>query len=444
MNKHHTSSICGTVVDSFWILGIYPNGTTRRNYTSSTTMKPNGWCFLKILKSFLLFLVLLDGYVYAFKSVTTRARRGGPKSDIFRLEKTNRHRGYLTNNNGITNYHCRVPSCYSKGRRNNLAPIQMRDRWDGDDVRWTTRLRRKFLRRRFRLDTSARSRTKTALVALQVLMYGYQIVTTIVTVRRNYPSYWPNHAAEMIIDSIWGSAVVNGPLTNTFGFSAAFSKAEIPYRYITSGVFHSGLLHLLVNIGVMIKQPSWLATGLGGPLYATTFFGSIIMGNIAHVLNTSDRLFNVNMYLGSSAGICGLFGLMFVCLTRMANTNPTNGGASSGQLLRGMAIMIALGLWLDNVNTAMNVGGFFGGILIGILCGPSYQKDYAMRRKNSAGYDPIYRDYRSVMGFGIMPTDSGLVSLKALYAILLAAVVAIPKYRNVPLAITKGLLNAVG
>jgi hypothetical protein len=66
-----------------------------------------------------------------------------------------------------------------------------------------------------------------------------------------------------------------------------------------------------------------------------------------------------------------------------------------------------------------------------------------MRRKNSAGYDPIYRDYRSVMGFGIMPTDSGLVSLKALYTILLAVVVSIPKYRNVPLAITKGLLNAI-
>lgn len=420
-----------------------PNGTTRRNHAISNTMKPNGWCFLNILKSFFVFLVLLDdGHdVDGFKPVTTRTRRGGPKSDVFRLEKTNHHRGHPMNNS-ITNNHCRFPSCYSKGR-NNVAPIQMRDRWDGDDVRWTTRLRRNFLRRRFRLDTSIRSRTKTALIALQVLMYGYQILTTIVTVRRNYPSYWPNHAMEMIVDSIWGSAVVNGPLTNTFGFSAAFSKAEIPYRYITSGLFHSGLLHLLINIGVMSKQPSWLATGLGGPLYATTFFGSIVMGNIAHVMNTSDRLFNVNMYLGSSAGICGLFGLMFVCLTRMANTNPTNGGASSGQLLRGMAVMIVLGLWMDNVNTAMNIGGFFGGIIIGILCGPSYQKDYAMRRKNSAGYDPIYRDYRSVMGFGIMPTDSGLVSLKALYTILLAVVVSIPKYRNVPLAITKGLLNAI-
>ena len=192
----------------------------------------------------------------------------------------------------------------------------------------------------------------------------------------------------------------------------------------------------------MSKQPSWLATGLGGPLYATTFFGSIIAGNIAHVLNTSDRLFDVSIFLGSSAGICGLFGLMFVCLARIASVNPTNGGGSSGQLVRGMAIMIGLGLWMDNVNVAMNIGGFFGGIMIGILCGPRYGKDYSMRRKNSAGYDPVDRDYRSVMGFGIMPSDKGIVSLKVLYSMLLAAMVSIPKYRKVPIAISRGLWKA--
>lgn len=315
--------------------------------------------------------------------------------------------------------------------------------WDGDDVRFISRLRRRLLRRRLRLDSSIRSKAKVTLIALQVAMYAYQIITTIVTIRRKFPSYWPNHGVEMILDSIWGSAVVNDPLTNTFGFSAAFSKAEIPYRYITSGLFHNGLLHLLINIGVMYQQPSWLADGLGGLLYLTTFFGSTITGNIAHVMNSSDRLFDVNLFYGSSAGICGLFGLMFVSLSRIANVNPSNGGSSSGQLLRGMAIMVFLGLWMDNVNTAINIGGFFGGVIIGIFCGPRYKKDYAMRRKNSAGYDPIFRDYRSVMGFGIMPTESGLIPLKALGSVLLTAVILIPKYRNVPLSIYRGLVNAV-
>ena len=317
--------------------------------------------------------------------------------------------------------------------------------WDGDDVRWTSRLQRKLFRRRLRLDTTIPSKTKNSLIALQIILYAYQVLTTILMVRRKFPTYWPEHAIEMVVDSIWGSAVVNGPLTNTFGFSAAFAKATVPYRYITSGFFHSGLLHLAINLFVMAKQqPAWLATGLGGPLYATTFLGSIVAGNMAHVLNTPDRLFDVNLLLGSSAGISGLFGLMFVCLTRIASVNPTNGGASSGQLFRGMAIMIALGSWMDNTSVAMSVGGFVGGILIGILCGPKYEKDYAMRRKNSAGYDPANRDYRSIMGFGIMPTNKGILSLQLVYSVLVAAMLSIPKYRQIPLAILRGLWKAIG
>ena len=327
-----------------------------------------------------------------------------------------------------------------KGR--SRALIQMRG-WDGDDIRWTSRLRRMLARRRMRLDTSSRSQIKTALIALQVFMYSYQIFTTIVTVRRKFPTYWPNHAIEMTIDSIWGSAVVNGPLTGTFGFSAAFSKTQQSYRYITSGLFHNGLIHLLIDIGVMSRQPSWLATGLGSPLYLMSFIGSIIIGNFAHLMNTSDRLFDANIYLGSSGGICGLFGLMFVCLTRMANTTGSNGGASKGQLIRGMAIMIFLSLWMDNVSMAANIGGFFGGIIIGILCGPRYTKDYSMRRKNSAGFDPVSRDYRRVMGFGIMPTDSGLIPLKVLYVILLTIAISNPKYRDMPLTVVKGFMNAI-
>jgi hypothetical protein len=47
------------------------------------------------------------------------------------------------------------------------------------------------------------------------------------------------------------------------------------------------------------------------------------------------------------------------------------------------------------------------------------------------------------MGFGIMPTESGLISLNALYAVLLAVALSIPRYRDVPVAITRGLLNAI-
>ncbi len=371
-----------------------------------------------ILTSCLVFLAFQNGHVGAFQSHLA-TRRSGVRNVI----RSATHKRPTPNHDRFSNSN---------------IPLRMRE-WDGDDIRWTSRLRRKLSRRRLLLDLSDRSPTKTALIGLQILLYMYQIVTTITMVRRKFPSYWPEHAMEMIVDSIWGSAVVNGPLTNTFGFSAAFRK--VPHRYLTSGLFHSGLPHLLVNLGVMSNQASWLATGLGGPLYGTTFLGSIIAGNMAHALNSPDKLFDVGMVLGSSAGIAGLFGLMFVSVTRIARVNPTNGGASSGQIFRGMAILIGLGLWMDNVSVAMTIGGFFGGILVAILCGPRYDTDYAMRRKNSAGYDPQNVDYRRVMGFGIMPTR-GRIPLNILWTALLCIAMSNPGVRSAPLAIVRGLQNA--
>ena len=372
-----------------------------------------------ILMSCLVFVVFQNGHVWAFQSHLATRRAGA--SNIIRSAT---HKRQTPNHDHFSNSN---------------TPLRMRG-WDGDDIRWISRLKRKLSRRRLLLDLSDRSPTKTALIGLQILFYMYQIITTITMVRRKFPSYWPEHAMEMIVDSVWGSAVVNGPLTKTFGFSAAFRK--VPHRYLTSGFFHSGLLHLLVNLGVMSNQANWLATGLGGPLYGITFLGSIIAGNMAHALNSPDKLFDVGMVLGSSAGIAGLFGLMFVCVTRIARVNPTNGGASSGQIFRGMAILIGLGLWMDNVSVAMTIGGFFGGMLIGILCGPRYDTDYAMRRKNSAGYDPQNIDYRRVMGFGITPTR-GRIPLNILWTALFCIAMSNPGIRSAPLTIVRGLQNAL-
>eukprot|EP00536_Pseudo-nitzschia_multiseries_P000448 jgi/Psemu1/282335/fgenesh1_pg.6_\ len=289
------------------------------------------------------------------------------------------------------------------------------------------------------------SPAKTALIAFLVVLYGYQILTTVLSCYRKFPSYWTTHAPEIILDSIWGSAIVGGPLTSAFGFSAVFSSARHSYRYITSGLFHNSLPHLLVDIGVLARQPSWLATGLGGPLYLTCFWVSTATGNIAHLLNTSDRRFDPNLYFGSNGGICGLYGLLFVCLSRMARANPgrTGTGGASGQLARGIAVMIALAMGMDNVSKAANVGGFLGGAMVGILFGPRYSKSYSMRRKNSVGYDPASQSYRRAMGFGIMPSETGRIPLKWLYGILLMLAIAVPSYRNIPFEIAKGLLGAM-
>lgn len=321
-----------------------------------------------------------------------------------------------------------LPQCYrEKGK---CTFVRMQEwKYDSDDIRWTARIRRRIIRRRgARIDGRSGNWTRPFFISVQILMYIYQIITTVISIRRKFPSYWPNHFAEIIIDSIWGSAVSMGPLTSAFGFSGAFSKSQHFYRYVTSGLFHSSLLHLIIDIDAIRRLPRWLSTDLGAPLYFTTLILATISGNLAHVMNISDP-WDSNIILGSSVGICGLFGLIFVCLARISNTNDSSGKTSGGQLIWGMAIILVSGLFLESVSTAANLGGFGGGVIIGFLCGPKYIKNYTMRRKNSAEFDPVSRDYRRVMGFGIIPTKNGLIPLKVIWGVFLTVALSM-QYNN--------------
>ena len=193
-------------------------------------------------------------------------------------------------------------------------------------------------------------------------------------------------------------------------------------------------MHFLVNMIVLRGQPSWLSSGLGGPLYLTTYIVSIVTGNIAHLEYTKNP-FDKTLCMGASGAISGLYGLMAVSLVKMQNSKTTS------QVLKGMGIMFLMSLLSMNVTTSSILGGFAGGIFVGILCAPSYKQSYSMRRKNSVEYDPAPRDYRSAMGFGIIPTERGLVPLPLLWSVLAIVLVAAgPKFRSIPSMILKGFL----
>lgn len=308
-----------------------------------------------------------------------------------------------------------------------------RRQWEGDDIRWITRLKR-------RLSSSGAgmslhwSSVKTYLIIVSAAMYIYEVILTILQLKKNYAAYWPDRAAEMVIDSVWGTGVP-GPLATAFGFSAAaFQMQPLAYRVLTSGFVHSSLLHLIINMATLQRQPSWLETGLGWPLYMSTFLWSIVAGNMMHVLQCPSR-WDRTLCLGASSGLCGLYGLMYVCLTRMGS------GRGGQNLVRGMAVLVLSGLWLDNVSSAANVGGFLCGIATGLLCGPRFVKDYSMRRKNSVEFDPASKDYRQAMGFGISPTRGGPIPLVLIWTILLAWAIINPATRSMPLLIWRKLIN---
>jgi membrane associated rhomboid family serine protease len=300
--------------------------------------------------------------------------------------------------------------------------------WEGDDLRWSRRLQRRLQRQYGRGEGTP---AKTTLMVLFTSMFLYQTIVTVGFLQRGHPEYWPKYALSMIGDALLGSSI-RGPLTTDFGFSSILARNQ-PHRFLTSGLVHGGILPLVVNIDALRRQPSWLETGLEVPLYLTAFFLSIVAGNLGHLYWANDP-YSIILTLGASGGICGLYGLMYGCLFKMGNTR------SASRIAKGMGILLASGLLFDTISNASHAGGFLGGMLVAVLCGPKYRKSYSLRRKNSIADDPYPRDYRQAMGFGIMP-KRGMVPLGLVWGVLVALfIVAKPKFRAMPSLALKGFL----
>ncbi len=306
----------------------------------------------------------------------------------------------------------------------NLIPLQARQ-WEGDDIRWVQKIRR-------RLSVRANNLTpaKTTLIVLNTLFFVYQVVNAVDYLRRRHPEYWPGQALAMIGDVLMGTSIL-GPFSADFVHEPKRSRIQ-PHRYLTSGFLHVNLIHLLVNMSLLQKSPKWLETGLGWKLFVSTFLFGIVSGNVWDSWSTLDT---TTMPHFAGGGICALYGLFFCSIIKMGNS-------SMGiRVFKSMGIMLMLGILIPNVSNAAHIGGFLGGILMGILCCPNYRKSYSLSRKNSLEVDFADREYRLAMGFGKVPSRRGLVPLSLLWVVAIIALASNPLYRRMPMNIYRGLLE---
>lgn len=306
------------------------------------------------------------------------------------------------------------------------------DDWDGDDLRWFSRWRRRLFRTyRSPLDRSQPARN--SLVAVNVLFYSYQVINTIQWIIQKYPAYWPRQAFPIIFDALMGSTST-GPLTRDFIYTSALARIQ-PHRYLTAGFLHGGILHLVLNMDALRRIPNWVETGLGSGLFLTTFLVSVVAGNLGHTYISPDGMAGNVACLGASGGICGLYGLMYVALVKMGNDR------ASSQVIRGMGRTLLYGLLISKISNAAHIAGFLSGIASGILLAPSYSKSYSARRKWSLEVDMHPRDYRVAMGFGVEPSRRGKIPLALIWLGALVYCIINPRLRVAPQLILKGLLK---
>jgi membrane associated rhomboid family serine protease len=169
------------------------------------------------------------------------------------------------------------------------------------------------------------------------------------------------------------------------------------HRYLTSGFLHGSLIHLGMNLRALLSLPTWLENGIGKGVYLSAYLVAVVTGNIAHTLSTLGELpgrSSSSLCVGASGGICGLYGLMFASLWKMANS-----GAAI-RVFRQMLWLVAFGWLVPNLSNAAHVGGFVGGCLVGYLFGPGYSRSYSLMRRADTTLDYAEPEFRSVMGPG--------------------------------------------
>ena len=295
--------------------------------------------------------------------------------------------------------------------------------WDGDDLRLLSRWRRRVQRT---TQASERRPMRNALLALNVILYVYQVVNTVQWIASRFPQFWPSRALTMAFDAVMGSAVP-GPLTRGFWYSATLGQSQ-PHRFLTAGFLHGSILHLVFNMDALRRIPAWVETAHGG-LFLTAYVAAIIAGNAGHAYLAATT----TPVLGASGGICGLYGLMYSSLVKMGNDR------AASTVLRGMVRLVLAGLFLSSVSNASHVAGFVAGMVVGIVLGPSYKRSYSARRKNSLAADLHSRDYRAAMGFGVEPTRKGKLPVAVVWIAAALYGLADPRIRNAPELILRGL-----
>lgn len=142
-------------------------------------------------------------------------------------------------------------------------------------------------------------------------------------------------------------------VTYLFAFAPELGFTQ-PWRFVTSAFVHSGIMHILLNgyslwvLGTMIERV------IGFGRFLVIFLSSTIAGSLAVMVLSPGTL-----VVGASAGIFGLFSVLFL-LNR-------NFGGSNISLLVIVGINLALGLIVPGISWQAHIGGLIGGFLSGLV-----------------------------------------------------------------------------
>lgn len=141
---------------------------------------------------------------------------------------------------------------------------------------------------------------------------------------------------------------------------APFLGESEPWRFLTAGFLHGGVLHIAMNMWALWAVGGFLEQSLGRVRYLALFLLSVIGGQVGVLLlasPTSESWF-IGV-LGASGGIFGLFAAIVFELRRL--------GGNAQSMLVVIGINLVFGLVFSGISWQAHVGGLVTGAILGFI-----------------------------------------------------------------------------
>lgn len=132
------------------------------------------------------------------------------------------------------------------------------------------------------------------------------------------------------------------------------------WRLVTATLLHAGVLHFVFNAAAIVSSGIQAENLLGPRSMVLTFFGTGAAGSIA------STLFEPRPSVGASGAIFGLFGACLAIGVRYRRRLPPQVRKSlTVSIALTIAINVALGWFVPDIDDACHLGGLLAGIALG-------------------------------------------------------------------------------
>lgn len=133
-----------------------------------------------------------------------------------------------------------------------------------------------------------------------------------------------------------------------------------PYRSITTGFLHGGVMHLALNMYALWLIGPFLEHLLGRWRFLSLYFLSLFGGTIAVVLFASPGELSWRIgVVGASGAVFGLFGAVFLVLRHL--------GRDSTQIFTVIGLNVVFSFVVPGISWQAHLGGLLIGALLALI-----------------------------------------------------------------------------